>query len=89
MRSFACFVGNFGSKCEQLPVLALFFGPCGQKNDHPVGGRLVSAMTGSAVEGQSLAQYLIGDLTVLPGDLAIDQGHLNHGALAAVARLSG
>ena len=43
----------------------------------------------SAVEGQPLAQYLIGDLAVLPGDLTIDQGHLNHGALAAVARLSG
>ena len=26
----------------------------------------------SAVEGEPLAQYLIGDLTVLPGDLAVD-----------------
>ncbi len=30
---------------------------------------------GSAVEGQALAQHLVGDLAVLPGDLAVDQGH--------------
>ncbi|MFQ2550807.1 hypothetical protein ACK3Z3_06780 [Aeromonas caviae] len=38
----------------------------------------------SAVEGQALAQYLVGDLTVLPGNLAVHQGHLKQGALEAV-----
>ncbi|WP_324035274.1 hypothetical protein [Aeromonas caviae] len=38
----------------------------------------------SAVEGQALAQYLVGDLAVLPGNLAVHQGHLKQGALEAV-----
>ncbi|WP_324041264.1 hypothetical protein [Aeromonas caviae] len=38
----------------------------------------------SAVEGQALAQYLAGDLTVRPGYLPVDQGHLKQGALEAV-----
>ena len=39
---------------------------------------------GSAVERQSLAQHLVGDLAVLPGNLPVDQGHLKQGALEAV-----
>ncbi|MGY3887502.1 hypothetical protein ACW5WY_18670 [Aeromonas aquatica] len=67
--------------CEQSVLKAA---PFAKKTGRLGGGPLVSAGIGSAVESQSLAQHLIGDLTVLPGYLAVDQGHLNDGALEAV-----
>ncbi|MFQ2543923.1 hypothetical protein ACK3Z0_11515 [Aeromonas caviae] len=78
--------------CEQLRIkvrpVVHFVGTsplsC-SKNGHPEVAVWRDALKSrSAVEGQAHAQYLVGDLTVLPGYLPVDQGHLKQGALEAV-----
>ena len=78
--------------CEQLRIkvrpVVHFVGTsplsC-RKNGHPEVAVWRDALKPrSAVEGETLAQYLVGDLAVLPGYLPVDQGHLKQGALEAV-----